>query len=47
LFTQASEETSCKWCDFGAACGPGAVSRARKKISDVTLKPFAELISHE
>jgi RecB family exonuclease len=47
LFTRAADEDSCKWCDFGGACGLGAVAGAEKKLNDPTLKPFVELKSHE
>jgi ATP-dependent helicase/nuclease subunit B len=43
----ADTETACKWCDFGAACGREAASRAEIKIVDPALDAYRRLVTHE
>ncbi len=48
LFVHAPDESACKWCDFGHACGPKAAGRAESKIGgDKALEPYRNLVAHE
>ena len=47
LFVHAPDEESCKWCDYGHACGQNAAERAEAKQADPKLAPFAKLVAHE
>jgi len=48
LFVHAPDESACKWCDFGAACGTEAARQAEQKINrDTTLAPYRSLVAHE
>ena len=47
LFVHAPDKESCKWCDFGHACGQNAAERAEAKLADPKLAPFVKLVAHE
>ena len=47
LFVHASDESACKWCEFGAACGASPFERARTKVADPKLEPYRKLVAHE
>jgi ATP-dependent helicase/nuclease subunit B len=47
LFVHAAEDESCRWCDYGHACGQRAATRAGAKLADATLAPFVKLVAHE
>jgi hypothetical protein len=47
LFVHASDESACKWCEFGAACGASPFERARTKVADPKLGPYRKLVAHE
>ena len=49
-FIHAPEEDSCKWCDFGAACGKEPTARAAAKLEASTsgvLESYRRLQQHE
>jgi ATP-dependent helicase/nuclease subunit B len=47
LFVHAPDESACKWCDFGHACGSNVQGRAQPKISgDQALEPYRKLVQH-
>ena len=46
-FVHASEEGSCKWCDFTAACGGHAAGQAEAKGADPKLAAFTRLAAYE
>jgi ATP-dependent helicase/nuclease subunit B len=48
LFVQAPDESACKWCRLGAACGTEVPGRAAQKIEgDHALEPYRHLAAHE
>ena len=48
LFVHAPDESACKWCDFGNACGARVQDRAEAKTSaDAALAPYRQLAAHE
>lgn len=47
LFVHADDESACKWCDLGAACGASPFERARAKLADPKLEPYRKLVAHE
>ncbi|MDP2322036.1 MAG: PD-(D/E)XK nuclease family protein [Acidobacteriota bacterium] len=48
LFVHAPDESACKWCDFGNACGARVQARAGAKTSaDAGLEPYRRLAAHE
>jgi hypothetical protein len=47
LFVHANDESACKWCKFGAACGANPFERARSKVADPELEPYRRLVAHE
>jgi hypothetical protein len=47
VFVHAHDEDSCKWCDYGHACGKNAHDVAQNKHLDLVLAPFLKLVSHE
>ena len=48
LFVQTIDESACKWCDFGAACGTGAAGGSAQKIEGAkVLEPYRNLVAHE
>jgi hypothetical protein len=47
LFVHAVDKSSCKWCDYGQACGQKAAERADGKRADPKLAPFLRLVAHE
>ena len=49
-FIHAPDESSCKWCEFGAACGSDPVARAAAKLEAVgntMLEPYRRLRQHD
>jgi ATP-dependent helicase/nuclease subunit B len=46
-FVHATDESSCKWCDFTAACGGHAAGQAQAKSADPKLDAFTRLAAHE
>jgi ATP-dependent helicase/nuclease subunit B len=46
-FVHASEESSCKWCDFTPACGGQAAGQAEVKNGDSKLAAFRKLAAYE
>jgi RecB family exonuclease len=47
LFVHAKDESACKWCELGAACGANPFERARAKLADPKLDPYRRLIAHD
>jgi hypothetical protein len=47
LFVHANDESACKWCKLGAACGARRFERARMKLADPKLEPYRRLVAHE
>jgi hypothetical protein len=47
LFVHADDESACKWCNLGAACGANSFERANAKLADSKLEPYRRLVSHE
>jgi RecB family exonuclease len=47
LFVHATDESACKWCKLGAACGANPFERARAKVADPKLEPYRRLVAHE
>jgi len=47
LFVHATDESACKWCEFGAACGTNPVERASAKVADPKLEPYRKLDAHD
>ena len=47
VFIHASEESACKFCDFGAACGTDPRDRANEKQDDPLLAPYRNLVAHD
>jgi ATP-dependent helicase/nuclease subunit B len=45
-FVHAPEEEACRWCDFGAACGPRVHERAARKLGDAKLAAVRRLRAH-
>jgi ATP-dependent helicase/nuclease subunit B len=48
-FIHAPDEGSCKWCEFGAACGKGPIARAAAKLEASTsdmLESYRRLQQH-
>jgi ATP-dependent helicase/nuclease subunit B len=46
-FVHATDESACKWCKLGAACGANPLERARAKLADPKLEPYLKLVAHE
>jgi len=47
LFVHADDESACKWCKLGAACGANSFEGARAKVEDPKLEPYRRLVAHE
>jgi ATP-dependent helicase/nuclease subunit B len=47
LFVHAADESACRWCDYGRACGDEAAVRAAAKHGDARLSPLIRLTAHE
>jgi hypothetical protein len=47
LFIHAHDDSACKWCDHGHACGDRAAKQAEEKIADPALEPYRRLMAHE
>ena len=48
LFVHAPDDSACKWCDFGNACGASVQARAEAKTSaDAGLDSYRKLAAHE
>lgn len=47
LFLHAPEESACKWCDYGHACGQNAHARGESKVADESLDAFRRLRRHD
>lgn len=47
LFVHATDESACKWCKLGAACGANPFERAQVKLADPKLEPYRRLVAHE
>lgn len=48
LFVHATDESHCRFCDLGAACGmDAAVKHAKAKLQDPKLALFRKLVAHE
>jgi ATP-dependent helicase/nuclease subunit B len=47
LFVHATDDSACKWCDFGHACGRDARGLASLKMADPRLEPNRRLAAHE
>jgi hypothetical protein len=48
-FIHAPEESGCRWCKFGGACGRQPVERASAKLhapANSILEPYRRLRSH-
>ena len=48
-FIHAPDESGCKWCEFGAACGRQPVERAEAKLNasvNTILEPYRRLQKH-
>jgi ATP-dependent helicase/nuclease subunit B len=45
-FVHASDQGTCRFCDFKTACGEGAGKRAAAKLSDPKLAAFSRLAAH-
>ncbi len=46
-FVHAPTENACRWCDFGAACGPQAHEHAAGKLGDPRLQAYVRLTEIE
>jgi hypothetical protein len=46
-FVHAADRGACKWCDFGAACGPAVHEQAAAKLGDPKLQSYIRLTRHE
>jgi RecB family exonuclease len=49
-FIHAPDERSCKWCEFGAACGDASIVRADEKLKapgNKVLEPYRRLRQHD
>ena len=46
-FVHASDESACKWCDFGHACGKHVFEQAAAKMGDRKLDAYRRLVAHE
>ena len=49
-FIHAPDESGCKWCEFGAACGQKPVERAKAKLDtsdNEVLEPYRRLQQHD
>jgi ATP-dependent helicase/nuclease subunit B len=48
LFVHATDESGCKFCHLGPACGMSTVvKQAEAKLQDPRLAPFVKLVAHE
>ncbi len=46
-FIHAADDSACKWCEFGRACGSSAKRQAAAKKNDPTLRAYRKLVEHE
>jgi ATP-dependent helicase/nuclease subunit B len=49
-FVHSSDESDCRWCEFGRACGADPVARAKRKIEhgdNEILDAYRRLARHE
>lgn len=46
-FVHAADESACKWCDFGNACGARVFEQAEVKQDDPKLVAYRRLLAHE
>ncbi len=46
-FVHAADESACKWCDFGNACGENVFEQAAAKQGDPKLAAYRRLVAHE
>ncbi len=49
-FVHSPHSTDCRWCDFGRACGPDPMARAKRKIDhdgNAILDGYRRLAGHE
>jgi hypothetical protein len=46
-FVHAPDPGACKWCDFGAACGPKVHEQAAAKLADPSLQHYVRLTKQE
>ncbi len=46
-FVHAADESACKWCDFGSACGEHVSEQAAAKQGDRKLDAYRRLVAHE
>ena len=47
LYVHTPNESDCKFCDYGAACGPRAIAQAEAKQAAPVLEPYRRLQSHD
>jgi ATP-dependent helicase/nuclease subunit B len=45
-FVHAANESACKWCDFGNACGANVFKQATAKQGDAKLVAYRRLVAH-
>ena len=45
-FVHAADESACKWCDFGNACGENVFERSAAKQGDPKLAAYRRLVAH-
>jgi hypothetical protein len=45
-FVHAADNSACKWCDFGNACGTNVFERAAAKQKDPKLVAYQRLVAH-
>ncbi len=47
-FVHAADESACKFCDYGKACGAGAHANAESKIeTSALLEAYRRMVSHD
>jgi hypothetical protein len=48
VFVHAEDESACKFCDYGGACGANAARNAGPKITgSPLLEPYRRLVAHD
>jgi hypothetical protein len=45
-FVHAADESACKWCEFGNACGGRVSEQAEAKLGDPKLDAYRRLVAH-
>ena len=46
-FVHADDESACRWCEFGRACGNRMMEQAAHKKSDPKLEAYRRMVAHD